>query len=122
MDILDDDIRARFIALFACAFPWLLVVHCMQGSLLVIFYTVIHEGADLPLSAEPGSRRIIGFCGLSTRTVCYATHHTTPPFWAFKTKVSCGVVGCRRKPTSEKCFRCGVHVLCGEHSAVERSK
>ena len=70
-----------------------------------------------------GSRRIIGFCGLSTHTVSYATTHAiTPPFWAHQAAVSCGVHGCRRKPTSEKCFGCGVQVLCRNHTGMECSK
>ena len=58
----------------------------------------------------PGSRRIIGSSGLPTHNVSYSrTHHMMPPSWAFKTKVSCGVVGCRRKPTAAGCFGCGAH-------------
>ena len=126
MDIPDDVVRAQFVAISARAFPRPWVVHRMlmqRGSLWVIFSTLIHGRGGLPLSAEPGSRRIIVFCGLCTHTVSYATtHHITPPFWAFKTKVTCGVVGCRRKPIAEKCFGCGVQVLCPEHSGLECSK
>ena len=77
----------------------------------MICSTVVHEGGGLPLAAEPGSRRIIGFCGLSAHTL--STH---------KAAVSCGVHGCRRKPTSEKCFGCGVQVLCRNHTGMECSK
>ena len=58
-------------------------------SLWVIFATLIDEGGGLPWNAESGLHRIIGFCGLSTHTVSYTTtHHITPPFRAFKTKVT----------------------------------
>ena len=89
----------------------------------MICSTVVHEGGGLPLVAELGSCRIIGFCGLSTHTVSYATTHAImPPFWAHKAAVSCGVHGCRRKPTSEKCFGCGVQVLCRNHTRMECNK
>ena len=89
----------------------------------MIWSTVVHEGGGLPLAAEPGSRRIIGFCGLWTHTVSYATTHAiTSPFWAHKAAVNCGVHGCRRKPTSEKCFGCGVQLLCRSHRGMECSK
>ena len=69
----------------------------------MICSTVVHDGGGLPLAAEPWFRRIIGFCGLPTHTVSYATTHAiTPPFWAHKAAVSCGVPGCCRKWTSEK--------------------
>ena len=56
-------------------------------------------------------------------TLSYSsTHHITPPLWAFKTKVTRAIVGCRRKPTSEKCFGCGVQVLCREHSGLGCSR
>ena len=126
MDIRDDEVCAQFVAMSARAFPRPWIIHCMpmrRGSLRVICSTVVHEGGGLPLAAEPGSRRIIGFCGLSTHTVSYATTHAiTPPFWAHKPAVSCGVHGCRRKPTSEKCFGCGVQVLCRNHTGIECSK
>ena len=126
MDIPEDDICSQFVAISARAFPRPWIVHYMpmkRGSLWVIFSMLIHEGGGLPLNAEPGSRRIIGFCGLSTHTVSYATtHHITPPFWAFKTKVICGVAGCRQKPNAEKCFGCGVQALCREHSGLECCK
>ena len=89
----------------------------------MICSTVVHEGGGLPLAAEPGSRRIIGSGGLSTHTVSYPTTHAiTPPFWAHKAAVTCGVHGCRRKPTSEKCFGCGVQVLCRNHTGMECSE
>ena len=90
----------------------------------MICSTVVHEGGGLPLAAEPGSRRIIGFYGQSTHTMSYATTHAiTPPFWAHKAAVSCGVHGCRRKPTSAKCFGCGVQALCRNHNTgIECSK
>ena len=110
----------------ARAFPRPWIVHCMpikRGPLRVIFSTLIHDGGALPLNAEPGSSGIIGFCGLSTRTVSYATtHHITPPLWAFKTKVTCGVVGCRQKPIAERYFGGGVQTLCREHSGLQCSK
>ena len=114
MDIPDDEVCAHFVAMSTRAFPRPWIIHRMpmrRGSLWVIWSTVVHEGGGLPLAAEPGSRRIIGFCGLSTHTVSYATTHAiTPPFWAHKAAVSCGVHGCRRRPTSEKCFGCGVQL------------
>ena len=126
MDIPHDEVGAQFVAMSARAFPQPWIIHRMpmrRGSLWVIFSTVVHEGGGLPLAAEPGSRRIIGFCGLSTHTVSYATTHAiTPPFWAHKAAVSCGVHGCRQKPTSEKCFGCGVQVLCRNHTGIECSK
>ena len=106
MDIPNDEVCAQFVAMPARVFPRRWIIHRMpmrRGSLWVICSTVVHEGGGLPVAAEPGSRRIIGFCGLST-----TTHAITPPFWAHKAAVSCGVRGCRRKPTSEKCFGCGV--------------
>ena len=84
MDILDDDVCAQFVAMSARAFdrPW--IVHRMRmkrGSLWVIYSIVVHEGGGLPLAAEPRSRRIIGFGGLSTHTMSYVTTHAiTPPF------------------------------------------
>ena len=88
MYIHDDEVCAQFIAMSARAFPRPWIIHRMpmrRGSLWVIFSTVVHEGGGLPLATEPGSRRIIGFCGLSTHTVSYATTHAiTPPFWAHK--------------------------------------
>ena len=126
MDIPDDDVCAQFVAMSARAFPRPWIIHRMpmkRGSLWVICLTVVHEGGGLPLAAEPGSRRIIGLCGLSTHTVSYATTHAiTPPFWAHKAAVSCGVLGCRWKPTSEKCFGCGVQVLCRNHTGIECTK
>ena len=63
-----------------------------RGSLWVICSMAVHEGGGLPLAAEPGSRRIIGFCGLSAHTVSYATTHAiTFPFRAHKAAVSCEV-------------------------------
>ena len=76
MDIRDDDVCAQFVAMYACAFPRPWIIYRMpmkRGSLWVISSTVVHEGGGLPLAAEPGSRRIIGFCGLR-RTLC-----PTPP-------------------------------------------
>ena len=74
-------------------------------------------------AAEPGSCRIIGFCGLWSDTVSYVTTHAiTPPFWAHKAAVSCGGLGCRRKPTSEKFIGFGVQVLCWNHMGIECSK
>ena len=68
-----------------------------------------------------GPAVLLGFSGLSTHTVSYATTHAiTPAFWAHKAAVSCGVLGCRRKPTSEKCFGCGV--VCRNHMGIECSK
>ena len=126
MDIPDDEVCAQYVAMYAHAFPWPWIIHRMpmkRGSLWVICLTVLHEGGGLRLAAEPGSRRIIGFCGLSTHTVSYATTHAiTPPFWVHKPAVSCGVHGCCRKPTSEKCFGCGVQVLCRNHMGIECSK
>ena len=126
MDIPDDEVCAQFVAMSARVFPRPWIIHRMpmrRGSLRVICSTVVHEGGGLPLAAEPGSRRIIGFCGLSTHTVSYATTHAiTPPFWAHKAAVSCGVHGCRRKPTSEKCFGCAVQLLCRSHTGMECSK
>ena len=126
MDIPEDGVCAQFVAMSARASPKPWIVHRMpmkRVSLWVIFPTLIHEGGGVPLNAEPGSHRIIGICGLSTQTVSYTTtHHITPPFWAFKTKVTCGVAGCRRKPTAEKCFGCGVQALCREQSGLECSK
>ena len=85
--------------------------------------TVVHEGGGPPSAAELGSRRIIGFCGLATHNVSYATTHAiTPTFWAHEAGVSCGIHGCRRKPTSEKCFGCWVQVLCRNHTGIECSK
>ena len=89
----------------------------------VICWTVVHEGGSLPLAAEPGSRCIIGFCGLSTHTVSYATTHAiTPLFWAHKAALSCGVHGWCRKPTGENFFRCGVKILCRNHTGIKCSK
>ena len=69
------------------------------------------------MAAEPGSRCIIACCGLSTHTVSYATTHAiTPLFWAHKAAVSCGVLRCRRKPTSEKCLG----VECKSFAAITR--
>ena len=76
MDIPDDELCAQFVAMSARAFPRPWIIHRMpmrRGSLWVICSTVVHEGGSLPLAAEPGSRRIIGFCGLFTHTVSYAT-------------------------------------------------
>ena len=88
MDIPDDEVCALFVAMSARAFPRPWIIHCMpmrRGSLWVIWSTVVHEGGGLPLAAAPGSRRIIGLCGLSTHTVSYATTHAiTLPFWAHK--------------------------------------
>ena len=101
----DDDVCAQFVAMSARAFPSPWSIHRMpmkRCSLWVICSTVVHKGGGLPLATEPGSRCIIGFCGLSTHTVSYTTTHAiTPPFWAHKAAVSCGALGCRRKPTSE---------------------
>ena len=71
MDIPDDEVCAQFVAISARAIPRPWIIHRMpmrRGSLWVILSTVVHEGGGLPLAAEPGSRRIIGFCGLSTHT------------------------------------------------------
>ena len=120
MNIPDDDDCAQFVAMPARAFsrPW--IIHRMpmkRGSMWVICSTMVHEGGGLPLATEPGSRRMIGFCGLSTHTVSYATTHAiTPPFWAHKAAVSCGVVA------SERCCGCGVQVLCRNHTGIECSK
>ena len=126
MDIPDDDVYARFVAISARAFPLPWIMHRMpmkRGSLWLICSTVVHEGGGPPLAAEPRSRRIIGFCGLSTQTVSYATTHAiTPPFWAHKAAVRCGVLGCRPRPTSEKCFGRGVQVLCRNDTGIECSK
>ena len=126
MDVPDDDVCARFVAMSARAFPRPWIIHrtpMKRGSLWVICSTLVHEGGGVPLAAEPGSRRIFGFCGLSTHTMsCATTHAITPPFWAHKVAVSCGVLGCRRKPASEKCFGCGVQVLCRNHTGIECSK
>ena len=79
-----EDVCAQFVAMSARAFPRPWIIHRMpmrRGSLWVICSTVVHEGGGLPLAAEPGSRRLIGFCGLLTHTVSYATTHSiTPPF------------------------------------------
>ena len=84
---------------------------------------VVHKAGGLPLTTEPRSRRIIGFCGLLMHTVSYATTHPiTPPFWAHKSGVSCGFLKCRRKPTSKKCFGCGVQILCRHRIGLECSK
>ena len=126
MDIRDDDVCTQFFAMFALAFPRPWIIHRMpmkRGSLWVIYSTVVHEGGGLPMAAEPESGRIIGVCGLSTHTVSYATTHAiTPPFWAHKAAVSCGVLGCRRKSASEKCFGCGVQVLCRNRMGIECNK
>ena len=59
-----------------------------------------------------GVAHIIGFSWLLTHTVSYATTHPiTPPFWAHKSRMRCGVLGCCQKPTCKKCFGCGAHVL-----------
>ena len=126
MDIPDDDVSTQFVLMSARAFPRPWIIHRMpmkRGSLCMIGPTAVHEGHGLPLAAEPGCTRIIGFCGLSTRTVSYATTHAiTPPFSAHKAAESCGVLGCRRKPTSEKRFGCAVQVLCRNHTRIECSK
>ena len=110
----------------ARAFPRPWIIHRMpmkRGSLWVICSTVVHEGGEPPLAAELGSRRIIGFWGLSTHTVSYTTTPAiTPPFWTHKAAVSCGVLGCRPKPTREKCFGCGVQDLCRNHTRIKCSK
>ena len=70
-----------------------------------------------------GPAVLLGFFGLSTHTVSYATNYAvTPPFWAHKAAASCGVLGCRQKPTSEKCFGCAVQVLCRNHTGIGCSK
>ena len=126
MVIHDDEVCAQFVAMSARAFPGPWIIRRMpmrRGSLWVICSTVVHEGGGLPLAAEPRSRRIIGFRVLSTHTVSYATTHAiTHPFWAHKAAVIFGVHICRRKPTSEKCFGCGVQVLCRNHTGIECKK
>ena len=126
MDMRDDDVCAQCVAMFALIFPRPGINHRMpmiRGSMWVICSTVVHEGGGLPLAAEPGSRRIIGFCGLWTHTVSYATSYAiSPPLWVHKAVVSCGVLGCRPKPASEKCFGCGVQVLCNNHTGMKCSK
>ena len=77
----------------------------------------------MPMTAELESYHIIGFCGLSARTVSYDLEHpVTPPLWTHKSRVSCGVLGCRRKATCDKCFGCGVEVLCRHYTTLECSK
>ena len=92
----------------ARAFPRPWVLHHMpmkSGFLWVTFSAVVHEGGGLPLIVEPGPPRVIGFCGPRMHMVSYATTHPiTPPLWAHKRGVSCGVLGCRWKATCEKCF------------------
>ena len=107
----------------ARAFPRPRMIHRMpmrRGSLWVICSTVVHEGGGLPLAAEPGSRRIIGLCGLSTHTVSYHLP-SRPRFGRTRPLVSCGVHACCEKPTSEKCFGCAVQVLCRNHTGIECS-
>ena len=96
MDILNDDVCAKFVAMSARAFPppWVLYHMPMKrGSLWVPFSMVIHEGGGLPLIVQPGSHCIMGCCGLWAHKMSYATTHPiTPPLWAHISIVSCGVL------------------------------
>ena len=82
MDIPDDEVCVQFVAMSARAFPRPWIIHRMpmrRGSLWVICSTVVHEGGGLPLAVEPGPRRIIGFCGLSTHTVSLPSRTRSRP-------------------------------------------